>query len=154
MKRLAFSKNQCADCALPKRQKGSMILESLIGLLILGIIGGGILHTTARVATAQQELAVNNIAMNQLRSMLVSRASASGDLCTGNHSLTLPGQTTATRIAVNGCTSANMSITGVQIGGTALGAQTVTAVQPLVLEMGQGNTLVRIGGEGNARVTN
>lgn len=154
MKRLVFSKTQSADYAQSHRQKGSMMLESLIGLLILGIIGGGILHTTARVAATQQELAVNNIAVNQMRSMLMSRSSATGSLCSGNHSLTLPGQTSSTAITVNGCTEADMKITGIQIGGTALGDQTIKAVQPLVLEMGQGKALVRIGGEGNASVTN
>lgn len=141
--------------AAKKSQLGGMIIESMVGLLILGIIGGGILHTTARVANAQRDLAVNNIAVSQMRAMLMTRASSAGvSLCTGNHNVSLPGQTSPTAVTVTGCTAAAMQITGVQIGGTALGAQTVTTVQPLVLEMGQGAALVRIGGEGNVATTN
>jgi len=145
----------CVHLATAKKsQLGGMIIESMVGLLILGIIGGGILHTTARVANAQRDLAVNNIVVNQMRSMLTSRSSSTGSLCTGNHSLTLPKQTSATAITVRGCAQANMTITGIQIGGSALGAQTVSAIQPLVLEIGQGNELLLVGGQGNTNGVN
>lgn len=140
-----------------RKQFGGMMIESLIGLLLLGIIGGGIMHTTTRMANTQRDLAVNNIAINQMRSMLMTRTSAGADICTSVPKVNLPGSSSGgtggsgssgVDVTVNGCASANMKITGVAIGGTTLGEQTVSAMQPLVLETGTGDNLVRIGGVG------
>lgn len=159
MKNTAFIKRPIVSAPYVvsrRKQFGGMMIESLIGLLLLGIIGGGIMHTTARMANTQRDLAVNNIAINQMRSMLMTRTSAGADICTSVPKVNLPGSSSGTGgsgstgvdVKVNGCASANMKITGVTIGGTTLGEQTVSAMQPLVLETGTGDSLVRIGGVG------
>src|SRR5690606_32889953 len=37
------------------RQFGGMMIESLVGLLILSLVGGGVMHATARMANTQQQ---------------------------------------------------------------------------------------------------
>lgn len=134
------------------RQKGGMMIESLIGLLILSVIGGGIMHTTARMTNAQRDLAVNNIAVNQMRSMLMTRTAGGADLCTGNHNMNLPGQTDPVKVNIAGCDKVDMKIKGITIGGAAQGDQTIKSAQPLVLETGKDDALVRIGGARNAKL--
>ena len=123
-----------------------MLIESLIGLLILSLIGGGVMHATARMTASQHEMTMNHLAVSQMRTMLMTRTSAGADLCSGTHTLSLPGQTEAQRVTVRGCALAPAKINGIKIGGTAIAEQSLSAVQPLVLEVGQGDALVRVGG--------
>ncbi len=161
MKDIAFIKRQMTTAApvyspSKRKQLGGMMIESLIGLLLLGIIGGGILHTSARMANTQRDLAVNNVAVNQMRNLLMTRKAADGtDICVTKPKIKVPGMSTDSRSAVDGvevdvkdCASATMKINGVVVGGTGLGEQTVSSAQPLVLEVGTGDSLVRIGGVG------
>ncbi len=127
-------------------QKGGMLIESLIGLLILSLIGGGVMHSTARMTSSQHEMTLNSLAVSQMRTMLMTRSDAGADLCTGSHSLSLPGQAEAQTLTVKGCATAPAKINGIRIGGSALAEQTVDAIQPLVLEVGRGDALVRVGG--------
>ncbi len=128
------------------RQQGGILIESLIGMLILGLIGGGVMHATARMTSSQREMTVNNLAVNQMRTLLMTRSDAGVDLCTGSHRISLPGQAEAVSVTVKGCALAPAKINGIKIGGTAVAEQSVQAIQPLVLEVGQGDALVRVGG--------
>lgn len=127
-------------------QHGGILIESLIGMLILALIGGGVMHATARMTNSQREMTVNNLAVNQMRTLLMTRSDAGVDLCTGTHSIALPGQTEAVSVTVRGCALAPAKINGIKIGGTAVAEQSVQAIQPLVLEVGQGDALVSVGG--------
>jgi type II secretory pathway pseudopilin PulG len=130
------------------RQFGGMMIESLVGLLILSLVGGGVMHATARMANTQQQQTVNNIAVNQMRSLLMNRTNTAGaDICSGAQSLTLPGQTTAVTLTVKGCGNTNVKIKNVTIGGAAVGEQTVSTMRPVVLELGSDNSLIRVGGQ-------
>lgn len=134
-------------------QRGGILIESLIGLLILGLIGGGIMHTTARMAVAQRDMAVQTIAVSQMRTMLMTGKNATGtDICTSATSVQVPGSRDPVSLQVEGCEPVAMSISGVTIGGTALSAQTVTSARTRVIEMGTGAELVRIGGKINAGI--
>lgn len=146
MKPLACIKPWPTGASFESKQKGGMLIESLIGLLILSLIGGGIMHATARMTAAQREMTVNHLAVSQMRTMLMTRSAAGADLCSGAHSLALPGQAQAQRITVRGCTQVPAKINGIKIGGAAVAEQSLSAIQPLVLEVGQGDALVRVGG--------
>jgi len=129
-------------------QRGGILIESLIGLLILGLIGGGIMHTTARMTVAQRDMTVQNIAVSQMRSILMSGTTpAGGDVCVTAPTLQLPDSEDAVDVTVKGCGLAPMTISGITIDGVALAAQTIDAARPRVFEIGTGETLVRIGGK-------
>lgn len=128
-------------------QRGGILIESLIGLLILGIIGGGILHTTSRMTVAQRDMTVQSIAVSQMRSMLMTGAApGGGDVCTDTPSIQLPGEDDPVELTVKGCGLGEMKISGITIDGAALAEQTIDAARPRVLEVGTGDALVRIGG--------
>jgi hypothetical protein len=135
---------------LLKSQRGGILIESLIGLLILGLIGGGIMHSTARMAVAQRDMTVQNIAVSQMRTMLMTgKNAAGGDVCAAAPSIQLPGSREPVNITVKGCALAPMSISGIKIDGAALAAQTISAARPRVFEIGTGAELVRVGGKIN-----
>lgn len=134
------------------KQLGGMMIESLVGLLILSLVGGGIMHATARMANTQHQQTMNSIAVNQMRAMVANRASATGaDICSGAHTLTMPGQTSPVALTVKGCANTNMTVSNIQVSGAALANQTVTSARPVVLELGDGANLIRVGG---SEVTN
>lgn len=144
---------KCASLdASPSRQRGGMMIESLIGLLILSVIGGGIMHTTARMTNTQHDLAVNNITVNQMRSMLMTRTAGGADLCTGTHNISVPGQSDPVKVNVARCDKVDMKINGIKIGGADQGEQKIKSAQPLVLETGKDDALVRIGGVSDAKL--
>ena len=143
MKRLTSIKSAMAA---PCQQRGGILIESLIGMLVLALIGGGIMHATARMTNAQREMAINHLAVDQMRTMLMSRSAGGNDLCTGEHSISLPGQEEPLALTVKGCELAPAKINGIQIDGVAIGEQTIQSLQPLVLEVGEDDALVSVGG--------
>lgn len=130
------------------KQLGGMMIESLIGLLLLSVIGGGVMHATARMANTQQQQAMHNISVNQMRSMVMNRKGLTGaDLCAANnHTLAIPGQQNPAPVTVKGCGSVNLQIANVKVGTTTLATQTVSSQRPVVLETGTNAELVRVGG--------
>ncbi len=55
---------------LPARQRGDVLLESLIGILLMSIIGLGITYASSRAAVSQRDMKLQNIVVNQMRSLL------------------------------------------------------------------------------------
>jgi outer membrane lipoprotein SlyB len=60
--------------------------------------------------------------------------------------VTMPGQTSPVALTVKGCTNANITVGNIQAGGATLPNQSVTSARPVVLEMGEGTNLIRVGG--------
>jgi hypothetical protein len=129
-----------------RNQRGGMLIESLVGMLIISIIGGGIMHSTARMTASQREMAVNHIAVNQMRTMLMSRSAGAVDLCDQAPDITLPGQAEPQQVVVSGCAVLPTQVSGVNIQGVDAPALTISAIQPLVLELGEGDAMLRVGG--------
>lgn len=76
-----------------RRQRGSTLLESLIAVVITGIIGAGTASIAARISVGQHELRVEGLAVAQLRQMLNN--SGEGLCGTMGNSVALPGAGTA-----------------------------------------------------------
>lgn len=146
MRRLTSIKSLAARRCPTSRQQGGMLIESLIGMLILGLIGSGLMHATARMTATQRDMTINHLTVSQMRTLLMSRSSAGADLCTGNHTIALPGQAEPLAITVKGCAVAPAKINGIKIGGAVVAEQSISSIQPLVLEVGEGDSLVRVGG--------
>lgn len=114
-----------------------MLIESLVSVLIIGIIGGGILHVTARMLNAQRDAAVTNIAINELRPLIMSRTLANGvsDLC-GAGTLSIQMMGSSFTVDKNGCNEESITIK--DLSGTNPDA-TVLSPQPVVLSVGSDN---------------
>jgi hypothetical protein len=65
--------NSCRPCMRrPGRaaQRGDILLESLIGVLLTGFLGAGIAHVASRISVGQYEAKLENAALEQMRGRL------------------------------------------------------------------------------------
>lgn len=90
----------------PRRQRGDMMLEALVGVLITSAIGAGLAHVAARVMNSQRDAKVENLAVERLRGELQTHGVA---LCDGRTvQVELP---TGTKTVSVVCESASANVT-------------------------------------------
>ncbi|MCY1267956.1 hypothetical protein D9M68_216880 [compost metagenome] len=86
------------------RQRGDVLIEALIGMLLMAIVGLGLVYTTSRVAVSQKDMNLQSLAVSQLRDLLQRNGSGTLDLCAGAPNLLLPNQLSLP-VTVSGCAS-------------------------------------------------
>lgn len=78
----------CSD-RYGRRQRGDILFEALIGVLITAVIGAGLAHVLARVMVAQRDSRVEQFAVDEVRTSLHGQGLA---LCAqGELPLQIPG---------------------------------------------------------------
>ncbi|MPQ66817.1 MULTISPECIES: hypothetical protein [unclassified Pseudomonas] len=90
--------------SVAKPQRGDILIEALVGILLMAIIGLGITYIASRAAVSQRDMKLENIVVSQMRSLLEQNGAL---LCTTNAALlvvSLPTQTTTQPIVAT-CTS-------------------------------------------------
>jgi len=93
-----------------RRQRGDMMLEALVGVLITSIIGAGLAHVASRVLSGQRDAKVENIAVEQLRAQLESGGIS---LCDGGAvTIRLPGGDKAVAVDCE-VAAANITVAGI-----------------------------------------
>jgi type II secretory pathway pseudopilin PulG len=127
-----------------RRQRGDILIESLIGIVLMSIMGLGITYISSRAVVSQRDMTLQNIAVSQMRNLLELHGKA---LCSNAAlaSITVPMQTAALPLNVT-CTAA----TAVTIGGRSVtGGDTLGSV--VLTTRTEENTLfggvIRVGDE-------
>lgn len=93
---------------LPRKQRGDVLLESLIGVVLTGILGAGMAQVASRIAVSQHDAKRENLVMEQLRGRLQGDGLA---LCESTEVvLSLPG-TEAPRAGVTCAQPVQVSVT-------------------------------------------
>lgn len=64
----------------PRAQRGDILLESLIGIVLMAIVGLGLVYSASRVAVSQKDMNQQNIVVSQMRTLLQQQGRA---LCSG-----------------------------------------------------------------------
>ncbi len=64
----------------PRRQRGDVLMESLIGVVLMSVIGLGVTYTTSRVLVSQRDMNVQNLTVTQMRNLLQQYGTS---LCSG-----------------------------------------------------------------------
>ena len=109
-------------------QRGDMLIESMLALLLLGVMGLSLGLAVAHASLVQKNMAVRNIALAQLRDLLehngTSLKDSSGqtvaiNLCSGTPTITLPGGVSLA-VTVSGCNTTSLSLGGVTVAGVAM----------------------------------
>lgn len=72
--------SSCGPCGANLR--GDILIEALVAVFLFAIAGMGISYIASQVAHSQHDMKVQQIAVNQLRSMVINR-NGSSDLCDG-----------------------------------------------------------------------
>lgn len=85
-------------------QKGDFLLESLVGMVLMAIIGLGVVSVTAGVSHTQSDMNVQAIVINQMRLALVQNKFESVDICATPPTITLPNEETVT-VTMQGCSA-------------------------------------------------
>ncbi|TBU95898.1 type IV pilus modification PilV family protein [Phytopseudomonas dryadis] len=55
------------------RQRGDILLESLIGMLLMAIVGLGLVYAASRVAVSQKDMNQQSIIVSQMRELLQNK---------------------------------------------------------------------------------
>lgn len=116
-----------STCSDTRRQRGEVLLEALVGVLITGLIGAGMVHMASGVLNSQRNGKVEHLAVAELRGQLQNQGIA---LCAqANTTIDLPTNN-ATTVAVT-CTHqpVNVSMGGIA-RAVAAPAQVSLAVKP------------------------
>lgn len=54
----------------PVRQRGDVLLEAMLGVLITALMGAGMAHVASRIMSSQYESAVDTLVVNELRNVM------------------------------------------------------------------------------------
>ena len=130
--------SNCSD----RRQRGTALIEALLGAAIMTIIGAGTAQIADRIMVGQRELRAEGIAVAQLRQMLATEGSA---LCGAtNRKLKLPSGDLVTVEEIV-CDTDAPKITVAPVS-TAVGAPAgleVDAVKPVMMRVRLSNLAVQ-----------
>lgn len=113
----------------PRRQRGDIMLEALVGVLITSIIGAGLAHVVANVMNSQRDAKVENLMVERLRDSLHGQGVG---LC-GSNTLQISLPNGATKNAAVSCeaATATLAMAGVE--------RTVEAPQRVDLKVAAGD---------------
>lgn len=109
-----------------RKERGDILMESLIGIVLMSIIGLGISYASSRATNTQRDMKLQNVAVSQMRNLLSLNGKA---LCTNASlaTITLPTQTNAINLDVACAAASPVTIGGRTItGGTSLGTVVLT----------------------------
>lgn len=98
------------------RQRGDVLLEALIGMLLMMIVGLGLSHATARATVSQRNMNLQSLAVAQMRDLIARHGET---LCTDtsiSKVIEIPQQDTFELSAQ--CSSLGINVNGV--GGVSL----------------------------------
>ncbi len=90
------------------RQKGDILTESIIAVFLFAIAGVSVSYITSKVFNAQRDTKLQQLAINEMRSMVISRDNAN-DLCGTTHTRSF--NNTDTTISIANCSLGDAVIT-------------------------------------------
>lgn len=103
------------QCISIKKQTGDYLIESLIGMVLMAIVGMGLVQVSSRASVAQKDMRYQEIAVNQMRALLIQNKMGAVDICANAQSISLPnGESVA--VQTQGCNET----TTATIGGTPI----------------------------------
>ncbi len=118
-----------------KKQRGDFLIESLVGMVLMAIIGVGVVSVTGKVSIAHQDMNIQTIAINQMRSRLSSNGFAGADICTASQDFELPTGDTVV-VELQGCNAgvrATMNVVISDPGGAQPNKTVENVPQPILL---------------------
>ncbi len=130
----------------PRRQRGDVLMESLIGLVLMSVIGLGVTYATSRTLVSQRDMNVQSLAVIQMRSLLQQYGSS---LCATNSAkavLNLPSLDTKPIALKASCSGlpTNITIQGKPLEPTSEQAEQLKSVALSTLD--QKDQLALFGG--------
>lgn len=114
--------SNCSDRpALRARQRGEMLVEALVGVLLTGLLGAGMMHVAGQLAGRQADLRAETLAMVEMRRLLRTQGEALCD-SPGGHQVSIGDRRVPIRVECEG--------TPPTVGIAAPGAGTLSVQAP------------------------
>jgi type II secretory pathway pseudopilin PulG len=99
-----------------RTQRGDFLIESLIGMVLMAIIGMGVVFVTSQMSVAKKDMRLQEIAVNQMRALLLNNGTRGINICTSTPHVKLPGvPDNDIEVEVIGCSTTTATIAGVTI---------------------------------------
>lgn len=93
-------------------QRGDILIEALIGLVLMAIVAVGVTTITSKVAKGKREMSVQDLAISQLQELLIKNGNGTVNLCDNTpETITLPDETIT--VKATGCSAVAATINGV-----------------------------------------
>ncbi|MEY4589509.1 MAG: hypothetical protein RL497_1585 [Pseudomonadota bacterium] len=110
----------------PRLQAGDFLIEAIIGLVLMAIIAVGVTTITSKVEVGKRQMSVQDLAVSQLRELLVNHGNGTVNLCDSTpETITLPDATLT--VTATGCNTTTGTVNGTTLSGLK---------QPIVLSAG------------------
>ena len=113
----------------------------------MALVGMGVVYVTSRVEVSKRDMSVQDIAVTQMRNLLIQNGNGTINLCdNASHTITVPGEANnSVALSISGCTAAN--------SGTVVNGVTVTGfTSPLTLSATTTKLgTISVGGTSNAQ---
>ena len=127
-------------------QTGDFLIEAIIGLVLMAIVAVGVTTVTAKVEKGKREMSVQDLAVSQLRELLIKHGNGTVNLCDNTpETITLPNESTALTVTATGCNTTS---------GTVNGVTFTDLKQPIVLSVGSDSSTygkITVGGAAAAQ---
>lgn len=105
-----FSLNRPAS-----KQRGDILIESLIGMVLMAIIGMGVVFVTSKMSVSHKDMRMQEIAVNQMRALLINNGNGVINVCATTPKVNLPGLQPID-VVVQGCnTVMTATVNGVAV---------------------------------------
>lgn len=99
-----------------RKQRGDFLIESLIGMVLMAIIGMGVVFVTSQMSVAKKDMRLQEIAVNQMRALLLNNGTRGINICANTPQVKLPGVLDSEiQVEVFGCSTTTATIAGVPI---------------------------------------
>jgi hypothetical protein len=122
-------RSRLSTCSpLLRSQAGDFLIEAIIGLVLMAIVAVGVTTVTAKVEKGKRDMSVQELAVSQLRELLIRHGNGTVNLCDSTvETISLPTETTPLTVTATGCNP---------IAGTVNGVTFTDLKQPIVLSVG------------------
>ncbi len=107
----------CESSPRAGRQRGDVLLEALVGVLITAVVGAGMAHVASRISVSQRDAKIEMLAVNHMRDLLQSKGVGLCTLPESDRQFVLPNGDVVTPAIECPAVSADVQL---QIGAAAV----------------------------------
>lgn len=115
-------------------QRGDFLLESLIGMVLMAVIGMGVVQVTSKVNVSQKDLRMHSILVDQMRAALILNSAGATNLCSNPPVFNMPNNEQL-QIDVQGCNGTTRAVETATISQGGVDVPVTGIPQPIFISV-------------------